>query len=35
MLSYIMIFSVGALFGGMIMGLLFAFVKFRDARDDW
>jgi hypothetical protein len=35
MLSYIMIFSAGALLGSMIMGLFVAFVNFRDARDNW
>ena len=35
MLSYIMIFLVGALLGSMIMGLFVAFVTFKDARDNW
>jgi hypothetical protein len=35
MLSYLMVFSAGALLGSMIMGLLVAFVNYRDARDDW
>jgi hypothetical protein len=34
MLSYIMIFLAGALFGSMIMGLFVALVNFRDARDN-
>lgn len=35
MLSYIMVFSAGALLGSMIMGLLVALASSRDARDDW
>jgi hypothetical protein len=35
MFSYIMFFLAGALVGSMIMGLLVAFVNFRDANDNW
>jgi hypothetical protein len=35
MLLYVVIFSVGALLGSMIMGVFVAFVNFRDARDNW
>ncbi len=35
MLSYCMVFSVGALVGSLIMGLYVAFVAYRDARSDW
>jgi len=35
MLSYIMIFLAGALFGSMIMGLFVAFVNLRDTKDSW
>jgi hypothetical protein len=35
MLSYFMVFSVGALVGSLIMGLYVAFIAYRDARSDW
>jgi hypothetical protein len=35
MLSYLMVFSVGALLGSLVMGLYVAFVGFKDARGDW
>jgi len=35
MLSYFMVFSVGALVGSLIMGLYVAFTAYRDARSDW
>ncbi len=35
MLSYVMVFSVGALVGGLITGIYVAFVAYRDARSDW
>jgi len=35
MVVYLMLFSAGLLLGTMIMGLIVAFVKFKDARDDW
>jgi hypothetical protein len=35
MLSYIMIFLAGALFGSMIMGLFVAFVNLGDTKDSW
>ncbi len=35
MLSYLMVFSAGALVGSLIMGLYVAFVAFKDARSDW
>ncbi len=35
MLSYLMVFSAGALLGSMFMGIFVALVRFRDARDDW
>lgn len=35
MLSYFMVFSLGALVGSLIMGLYVAFIAYRDARSDW
>ena len=35
MLSYLMVFSAGALVGSMLMGLYVAFINKKDARDDW
>ncbi len=35
MLSYFMVFSVGALVGSLIMGLYVAFTAYRDGRSDW
>jgi hypothetical protein len=35
MFSFITVFLAGALVGSMIMGLFVAFVKFRDANDNW
>ncbi len=35
MLSYFMVFAVGALVGSLIMGLYVALVAFKDARSDW
>ncbi len=35
MLSYFMVFSVGALVGSLGMGLYVALVAYRDARSDW
>ena len=35
MLPYLMVFSAGALVGGMLMGLYVALVNKKDAKDDW
>jgi len=35
MVSYFMVFSLGALVGSLIMGLYVAFVALKDARSDW
>jgi len=35
MVSYIMTFFAGFLCGSLAMGLFVAFVKIRDAMDDW
>jgi hypothetical protein len=35
MFSYITVFLAGVLVGSMIMGLIVAFVNFRDAKDNW
>lgn len=35
MLSYFMVFSVGALVGSLVMGIYVAFKSHRDARNDW
>ncbi len=35
MLSYFMVFAVGALVGILITGLYVALVAYRDARSDW
>ena len=35
MVSYIMTFGVGVLCGSIVMGLYVAFVRFKDARDNW
>lgn len=35
MVSYIMVFLAGAVLGSMVMGLFVAFIRLRDASDDW
>jgi hypothetical protein len=35
MLSYLVVFSAGALVGSLIMGLYVALIAYRDARSDW
>lgn len=35
MISYLMCFAAGVFCGSIIMGLLVAFVNFKDARDNW
>jgi hypothetical protein len=35
MLSYFMVFSVGALVGSLIMRIYVAFIGYRDGRSDW
>ncbi len=35
MLSYLMVFSAGALVGSICMGVYAALVNFRDTRGDW
>ena len=35
MLSYLVVFSAGALVGSLIMGLYVALIAYRDARGDW
>jgi hypothetical protein len=35
MLSYLLVFSAGALLGTIVMGVIVALVSYRDARDDW
>jgi len=35
MLSYLMVFSAGALVGSILMGLYVALVNRKDARDEW
>jgi len=35
MLSYLAVFSAGALVGSLIMGLYVALIGYRDARSDW
>ena len=35
MLSYLLVFTAGALLGSLVMGLYVALVAFKDARNDW
>jgi hypothetical protein len=35
MLSYLAVFSAGALVGSLVMGLYVALIAHRDARSDW
>jgi hypothetical protein len=35
MVSYIMTFCAGVICGSLVMGLYMAFLRFRDARDNW